>query len=220
MDRAKAEAEIKKVFQNYRHAQPGDTALLQSLSSGKMYELFVLAKLLEDLAARGCTLRFVGTSLRFKASPGKIKTSDPHFEVGVPHSPLSTSFRIFVDIEFETFGHHMSPVSDNSRNHEIDIVVVAVSSGYPSHLDVALGIECKSGAKFSKGMLKEALGVRRELGIIDAMTLSVLSQHGAGTVHVPMDPPSEFWLAFCDPKGLNYAQSPSRFGIELKHLDP
>ena len=96
-----------------------------------------------------------------------------------------------------------------------------MNSGYPSHQDIALGVECKAVANFSKGLLKEALGVRRELGILTSDTASILSSAGGiPFVKVPMDPPSEYWLAFTDSKGTNYSQSPSTFGVELRHIEP
>ncbi|WP_375600355.1 hypothetical protein [Devosia sp. Naph2] len=37
---------------------------------------------------------------------------------------------------------------------------------------------------------------------------------------VPMHPPSEYWLAYNNPKGRNYGQSPAHYGMVLKHIDP
>lgn len=222
MNRAQAEADIKSIFSGYRTAQPDDTALLQSLSDGKLYELFVLSHVVEDLAHRGFTLRFIGTSLKFKGSPGMIKPSDPHFEVGAHGNPGNPALRLYVDIEFDTLGHRLGSVTDNSRRHEIDIVVVSSGSSYPSHDEIALGVECKAVANFGKDLLKEALGVRRELGVLQPPARdSLLTLHGGlPAVTVSMDPPSEYWLAHTDPKGGNYTQSPAQFSVTLKHLDP
>lgn len=222
MKRDDAEDEIKQLFANYRAAQPEDTALLENLSDGKLYELFVVCHVVEELTNRGFTLRFTGTSLKFKGSPGMIKASDPHFEIYAPGGDGNPALWLYVDIEFETFGHHLGHVSDNSRRHEIDVVVVSSTRSYPKHNDIALGVECKAWAKFSKGLLKEALGIRRELGALRRHPLtSVLSQLGGRPIaSVPMEPPSEYWLAFTDPKGISYAQSPAHYGIALKHLAP
>src|SRR5262245_41642156 len=119
MDRAAATAEIERIFANYRQAQPRDAALLQALTDGTLYELFVLSELVNDLVTRGFGLSFSGSTLKFKASPGRINMSDPHFDVTAPRSK-SVDFRIFVDIEFETLGHHDVGASDRSRHHEID----------------------------------------------------------------------------------------------------
>ena len=76
-------------------------------------------------------------------------------------------------------------------------------------------------ANFGKNLVKEALGVRRELSILRDLRPSRLSQAQATpSVYVPAEPASEFWLAFTDPKGTNYTQSPAAFGIDFHHLEP
>jgi hypothetical protein len=219
IDRSAAEAQIKSLFAKYKGAYSGaDAQLVKALTDGKLYELFVLADVVEALDQRGCRLSFVGSTLKFKAGPGMLKTSDPHFEVQTPRGRL---LWLFVDIEFDTLGHKTTAASDDSRRHEIDIVVVDANTGYPTHDQIYLGVECKAVANFGKDLVKEALGVRRELSFfVQAPQTSALSLLGAGAVHVKADPPSEFWLAFIDPKGLNYSQSPAAFGIELHHLQP
>jgi hypothetical protein len=230
--RANAIAEIQSIFGAYRAAQPNDPADLAVLTDGKLYELFVLSDLLTDLSNRGFTLTFVGSTpppgaaaashstLKFKASPGQIKTSDSHFEVRSPGSSTA-DYRIFVNIEFDTLGHRQQAATDYSRRHELDIIVTTASMGYPAHDEIALGVECKAVANFYKGLIKEALGVRRELSLLQTPSASTLSSAGGRPlIYVAADPPSEFRLAFIDPKGSNYAQSPSVFGIELKHLQP
>ncbi|MFT8326890.1 hypothetical protein [Gluconobacter oxydans] len=230
--RANAIAEIQRIFAAYRAAQPTDAADLAALTNGKLYELFVLSDLLVDLASRGFTLVFVGSTappgsaatshstLKFKAAPGKIKPTDSHFEVRAPRSSTA-DFRIFVDIEFDTLGHSQSHVTDNSRRHELDIIVTRATNGYPAHDEIALGVECKAVANFKKGIIKEALGVRRELSLLYGPVASMLTAAGGSpALSVPAYPQSEFRLVFIDPKGSNYAQSPGVFGIELKHLKP
>ncbi|PPD18226.1 MAG: hypothetical protein CTY30_06270 [Methylocystis sp.] len=220
MDRVTAIVAIQALFVKYRATQPSDAALLQALANGKLYELFVLADLVEELGNRGFTLSFVGKDLKFKASPGMIKTSDPHFEVRVSGS-CTVVYRIFVDIEFNTLGQNIVGDADDSGRHEIDIVVTSASSRYPNHDEIALCVECKCVANFTKNIVKEVLGVRRELCFLSPKRDSILTMVG-GTppVQIPANPPSEFRLAHIDKKGTNYVHSPRAFGIELKHLEP
>ncbi|HEX5182010.1 MAG TPA: hypothetical protein VFW19_02540 [Allosphingosinicella sp.] len=229
--RARAKKTIKAVFANYRRRQPTDGKMLSTLQDGKLYELFVLSQLVVDLNGRGFTLHFVPSptpsgaaaghsTLKFKGSPGKIKATDSHFEVSNPGSG-NVDYRIFVNIEFDTLGHSQNPVSDNSRRHELDIVVTTASAGYPTHEEIALGVECKAVANFQKGLLKEALGVRRELSFLTDDHYTLLTRSGGMPVkQVTAYPPSEFILAFIDPKGTNYAESPKVFGIELQLMQP
>jgi hypothetical protein len=128
MNRQAAVSAIQSIFVKYKNIAATDTKLLQSLTDGKLYELFVLSHVLENLRQRGFKLTFQGTTLKFKASPGKIKLSDPHFLVNSPQGP---DWHLFVDIEFETLGSTQAQGGhDKSLRHEIDIVVVSVTSGY------------------------------------------------------------------------------------------
>lgn len=224
MNRAQAEQRIQQIFGNYTNLQPADNALLQQLNDGKLYELFVLSHVVENLVQRGYQLNFRPNAqhpsvLQFKAAPGALKSSDSHFEVISPGGEL---YWLFVDIEFDTLGHAENSANDRSRRHEIDIMVCSVNVGHPRHDQIALGVECKAWANFTKGLVKEALGVRRELCFLQSERDSMLSADPGvlQKVTVPAEPPSEFWLAFIDQGGTNYSQSPAVYGIELKHLQP
>ena len=225
INRAQAIVDILTVFSAYKsRISASDRRLVRQLTNGKLYELYVLSEVVTGLVSRGCHLKFLGSSLAFKGSPGMLKASDPHFEVTTPNGD---DLWLFVDIEFETLGHFHSHIHssgaghDDSRRHELDIILVGKNSGYPTHQDIWLGVECKSTAKFTKKIIKEALGIRRELSFLASHQISKLSSGGAmSPIFVPADPASEFHLAFIDPKGLSYAISPSSFGITLRHLAP
>lgn len=220
MDRDTAIDHINKLFDHYQKIRPSDPDLLRALADGKLYELFVLANLIDELHSYGFLLRFVGKNLKFKAAPGRIKLSDPYFEIRIPHVS-AVIYRVFVDIEFNTLGGRIVGATDYSQRHEIDIVVTTASSGYPDYNEIALGVECKCIANFTKSLIKEALGVRRELSCSYPMRDSLLTmKHRKWSVQVPTMPPSEFRLVYIDKKGENYADSPRAFGIELKHIEP
>ncbi len=219
MNRSKAIQDIQNIFARYRAAMVGDKAWLLALSDGKLYELFVLSEVLKKLRTRGFQISFVGTVLKFKAGPGMLKLCDPHFEL---HHPATSTvdWRVFVDIEFITLGSTHTAAKDSSRCHEIDIVVTNATNGYPNYDEIALGVECKSTPKFKKALLKEALGLRRELSYLHGPRPSILSQAGVKSTLVNANPPSEYWLVNPDAKVLNYRQSPATFSIELLHIKP
>lgn len=219
MNRQVAVSAIQSIVSKYKSIGTKDTKLLQALTDGKLYELFVLSNVIENLRQRGFKLTFQGSTLKFKASPGQIKLSDPHFLISCPQGP---DWRLFVDIEFETLGSTQSQGGhDNSLRHEIDIVVVAATSGYPKHNQIALGIECKAHANFSKSIVKEVLGVRRELSLLTDSVPSKLTLCGSSPPeNVRADPSSEYWLTYTDPKGDQYQSSPSAFSIDFKNLRP
>jgi hypothetical protein len=216
MDRTQAIADIGAVFGAYKSLMPSDTQLLQALKGGKLYELYVLSEVIDELAGRGFRISFIGSTLQFKAGPGQIKLSDPHYHV---RTPQGRDLWAFVDIEFRTLGSSRVPVSDNSGLHELNIVVVRATPPYPDHTDILFAVECKSG-KFGKKIIKESLGVRRELSYFDLPQPSMLTHFGGSATEVRANPASEFWLAHLDPVGSHYDESPLAFGIELKHFEP
>ena len=221
MDSAAAQAEILSIFAAYKARTASDAATIAALAKGKLYELYVLAHLVENLAARGFKMHFKGKNLAFKGAPGKIKLTDPHFEVISPNSN-QVDLWIFVDIEFETLGHHYGGVPmDDSCRHELDIVVVSATPAYPTYAHILLGVECKTVPKVQKHLIKEALGVRRELSMIANAKESLLTMRGAvPKVFVNDDTPSEFWFAHIDPSAWRYEASPSAFGIDVKFIQP
>ena len=186
----------------------------------------MLAHVIRNLTSRGFGFTFIGKNLKFKAGPGKIKLSDPHFQITPPSSSaptlsLTKSYRLFVDIEFETLGAGSASAADLSCYHEIDIVIVEdVTSNRPKYNQILMGVECKSGA-IGKSTLKEVLGIRRELSFLQPATHSSLSDiGGVPIIDVPAYPPSEYWLAFQDPNGWRYSSSPAMFGIHFIELRP
>lgn len=214
MNKSQAISEINSIFGKYG-SSPNIPA-----GTGKIYELYCLGLLLKELDTRGFTLSYHGPySATFKAGPGLIKTGDPHFDLeynGV------TQAQIYLNIEFQTLGSVHAAVNDRSCRHELDIVIVEDGvTGRPAHNEILMGVECKSTANFGKSIIKETLGVRREMTLLRDFFDSELTQLNSGWgVQVNCDPLSEYWLCFVDPKGTNYSASAEYFGVELKHWDP
>jgi len=215
-----AKREVEAFFRTYgKNARP---ALLGS-RKGKVYELYCLARTVRFLKSfRGVSVRFVGARVDFKASPGRIDKSRSHFVV----SRGGAQFELHTDIEVRTMtAAWRREVADRSSYFEIDLVLVADAQHgqRPEHRQIALGVECKAHENFSKATVKEVLGVRRELcfqrrsGDGPLRSLEALADP-ARLVNV--DPPSEFWLAFVDPKGMRYRAAPAVFSIEFKHWCP
>ena len=221
MNKAQAIREIRSVLGALHSFTSQDKTHLVSLSQGKLYELYVLADLVCDLRNRGFQLRHSGCNIHFKQAPGKLYTNDPHFVV---QAPRGLQLLLFVDIEFQTLGHIAAATpSDLSTLHEIDIVLVQdpTDRSNPTYNQILLAVECKSNAVMKKSFVREALGLRRELSYLWHHASSDLSRLACTKpVRVPAFPASEFWLAFTDPQGARYRQSPAAFGIELRHIQP
>lgn len=214
MNIVQAKLEINRIFSSY-----GVNPNLPT-GKGKIYELYCLGLLMEELSSDGFSMTYHGPNpATFKAGPGLIHKADPHFDLsysGVVYG------QIYLNIEFRTLGATQTPHSDRSCWHELDVVIVEDGvTGRPDHDDVLMGLECKSSAKFNKGILKETLGVRREMTLLarpqDSSLTQICSSRGR---RLNCDPPSEYRLCYIDLAGSNYSASSDHFGIELTHWEP
>lgn len=222
MNRAAAESMIKRVFKTYATQPPLPGRKITASQLGKVYELYCLSRFLEELKADGFRLFYRGKpDAAFKGSPGLIDPKkDPHFDVqGQTGGVIG---QIWLNIEIMTLGAAINHARDSSRKHELDIILVDPgATGRPHFERILVGIECKSTANFRKPILKEALGVRREMSLLHQAQLSRLSEcTNNRNMSVPADPPSEYYVCYVDPKGDNYKQSPGAFGIGFRHWEP
>lgn len=226
LDQAKAKNAISTFFNTHKACMK---ATLAKSTGGKIYELYCLAKTLEWLRSTyGVSIWLAnGTVVNFKASPGNIDRSRSYFVV----SKQGMYLELHTDIQVQTLGaSKTSGWVGRSGYHEIDLVLIDpnVSDGnMPRHSDVVLGVECKSNAKFEKGIVKQVLGIRRELSLLSQPTPCELEKVFGPTInrwgHSPLvnaNPASLYWLTFIDQSGDDYAVSPGFFSIEFKHWQP
>lgn len=217
-NKATAKSEIRKFFTKHGVSAKKATA---SASDGKVYELFCLVRTLDWLKSKyPVTVRFRGSTVDFKASPGNIDRSKSYFEITDRHRTLE----LHTDIEVQTLGSTLlGGTGDNSGYHEIDLVLIdpCVPDGQkPQHNQLFLGVECKAHANFGKGIVKQVLGIRRELSFLQDAPCSLDLVFGTTFRQMNANPASLYWLAFTDSKGLNYSQSPGAFEIEFMHWRP
>lgn len=216
LDEAKARAEIRNILTAFQGLLPPKIAPVAKIVGGKLYELFVLSRLLVELRGRGWLVRFHGQSIKMSSSPGGVSSTKPHFELRSTSS-ASVQFEIYTDVEVGTIGASQNMPRDLSAYHEIDIVIVpAGTQGRPAYDEIVFGVECKGTAQFDKAFVREVLGRRRELSFITGEQDCLLDQ----SVGVRANPPSEYWLVYLDPAGDHYKLSPAYFSVELKHWQP
>lgn len=216
----RARRELRSLIQRFEGRRAAN-AEVRKLTAGKLYEFYVLSRTIEELRGRGFTISFSGKILELKQSPGMIHTGDPHFEIR--HPATGQRFNLYTDIEVRTLGSTITGSTGLCSYHEIDIVVVFEGvTGRPSHEEIALGVECKSHAKFTKSIVKEVLGIKREISYYlrhgSRSILAIAARQMAPVV--PSNPPLEYWLCYADPKGDHYRVSPSAFGVEFKNWAP
>jgi hypothetical protein len=102
-----------------------------------------------------------------------------------------------------------------AHRHELDIVIVKDGvSDYPGHDDVVLGIECKNTG-FEKVMARAALGVRRELSLLQRDRPTAFNSWPTSTV--PADPPSVLLVYSTDASVNAYNEAGCKFGVDFRY---
>lgn len=190
--------------------------LSSSATAGKCYEAFCLGVLCQNLRKHEnakCIL-VGGSKVSLKSSPGPINTSYPSIQVYKAGAHVAS---IWTDMEFTALstiseGRSASAYGDY---HELDLAVVRIgATGRPPPNDIFIGAECKHTG-YSKGMLREVLGLRRELSLLHHPKPSFFPNWPG--LLVPARPASALIAYSSDRSILNY-QSPGKFfGIHFFH---
>jgi hypothetical protein len=215
-------ARIDSILLQYQAAgqSPAQSVVPASLVAGKLYEAWVLCEVLERLAAdEGYKAVLVsGSSLVLRSSPGPIDRGRfPHFDLT---RNRRRSIEIWTDVEFVSLSFSRSGSSAPTLGdyHELDIVVVPAGiNGRPAHGDVLLGVECKDTG-YVKSLLREILGVRRELSLLADDSATEFQRWPRATV--PARPASCLLVYSTDPKVSLYSRPGKTFGIDFHHLPP
>lgn len=212
---------LEKYFSKYLNIN--STNALQLLGKAtlqdKAYELVSLIEMMNELKKRRPSMEFTlsaGTSVVFRGKGGPIDRKKWPF-INIVYNSRTVG-EIWVDIEF------ISLSACNSKNltgqlyakcHELDVLIVEPgTNGRPHPHSIKLAIEAKH-RPYSKQLLKELLGVRREM----AMRTKHVNNHFAWwTNTVPATPPSAL-ISFCScPNIKKYSYPESFWGIKMKHL--
>jgi hypothetical protein len=218
MTRDEIQRQLQDVFRRHLSAS---SAAIQGLvpptvSGGKLYEAHVLSRVVESLAVRdGYSLTLTGgTKLQLKSAPGPINRSYPRIEL---HQSGNCVAELWTDIEFLSLSYCVSSARAVTKGdyHELDILVVdAGVTGRPRFDAIWLGIECKNTG-YEKGLLKEILGIRRELSLLDGARATKFSSWPRKSV--PANPASCLLVYSTDPKVVDYSAPGITFGIDFEY---
>jgi hypothetical protein len=186
---------------------------------GKLYEIWVALEVMHQLeVVEGYvpTLRR-GSRLVLRNKGGGISMAYSSFYLSHPTEP---DLELWTDIEFVAMSHtYLGLAGPPPRGfyHELDLVIVeAGTTGRPNHDQIVLAVECKNTSDFEKGMAREALGVRRELSLLVAMTTRF---HRWPYKAVLADPPSALLVYANDPGVTDFNGPGVLYGIRFEHLD-
>jgi len=202
-------------------------AEVTSLRDGKMFEVLVLVWLFRKLTESGYTVVAVnGTILELSSNPGSIDTNAMHFDVMVDGDTVA---KIWNNVQFLGTGYSAA-VTNAEREplstplapdyHELDIAVTMpeVTNGLIPMEKVLIAIECKD-RRLDKGMLRQVLGLRREL--------SFMRESDNGWESIPIEgfstitsqsPPSRLFLCSSHPLPDGYDKVASRHVIHVRRV--
>lgn len=188
----------------------------KAFTAGKLYEAYVLALVCQRLKNHeGCTLKLIGsTKVALKSSPGPINPSYPHIEVTKGGAHLAD---IWTDVEFTSLSaaHGGGTSPSLGDYHEIDIAMVkpgATSRPHPEH--IMLAAECKNTG-YQKSLLREILGIRRELSLLTDQQSTAFSTWPRS--QVPANPASCVLVYSTDAGVTSYMGPSAFFGIDFFH---
>lgn len=174
MDLASLKNEIISMLQNNIEA-PDESdyqVIKDDEKAGKLYEAYVLASVCSSLKKNeGLRLELsVGEKVYLKRGTGPINRAYPCIEAYRDDNLVA---EIWTDVCFisqsylNTHEYLRSTKPRYGDYHELDILMVDPSlDSYPLPEQIWLGVECKNTG-MRKGILKEILGVRRELSFIN-----------------------------------------------------
>lgn len=174
MSSAKLISDIDNAFNTVFGTGHGISPSLAGKAGAKLYELKVLAKLLIELKKVGLQPTLVVGNNGFKGSPGAINTSYTHIEIlnrAGQHLANVWTDTEFVGLSSYQLSGYSSPFN-SGEYHELDIMVCdkSLTTGQRPRSDqVYIGVECKHWTSgVPKKLLREILGVRRELSFLNS----------------------------------------------------
>lgn len=214
---AQVKTRIDGILGKYASTGAPATSLVSSqLTAGKVYEAWVLCDVLSHLRYdEGFTITLrQGNKPRLKSAPGPINRAYPYFAIQGPY----WSGEVWTDVEFLTLSYSQrgAVLPQSSDYHELDILVVPPgTTGRPTHDEVVLGVECKN-TSYSKGLLREILGVRRELSYLQQPQQTRFTTWPRSQVRA--HPPSCLLVCTTDPGATNHQETGNIFGIDFTHV--
>lgn len=173
MSNATLKQDIDDAFNKVFGAGHGISPSLTGKAAAKLYEIKILAELLTRLnSSKKFKFNLVNPTAGFKGSPGPVNNSYTYIQVlkGRRHIADIRTDTEFVGLSSYSLAGHSVPIY-SGEYHELDIMVCEKDLAHhsrPTSAQVYIGVECKHWAGIPKKLLREILGVRRELSFYNA----------------------------------------------------
>lgn len=199
----------------------------QRKSAAKLFELAVLAELLYKYRESGghVELRHAhGVCAKFAGSPASIdRTKFAWFELRRSPTAVDVYAEAWVSVQFNglsgaraveaaaAFGPCL-PLELRPSRHELDITILSpgLATPYPSRMDIIAAVTVKHVSTLTKEAVREALGFRREMGLLSPEQPSQCSWL---ELDVPSEPPSPLYLVSSAAKFEAYVGHIHQLGI-------
>ena len=210
---------IKETFE--RLGVPSSSINIPDLK-GKTFELYSLSDIIEELERKGFNLRLIliNGNVQFANKPSKLdRNRFSHIQL----YRNNENYELWMDIEFIGISRNHASLSSRAQIfrknfvHELDIAILEknIPDGKrPTYREIHLAVECKDTQNFRKPILKQILGIRRELSFykgfpkINKITYRKIKQN----------PPTEFWI-YSSNLSVNNLQDVGNFwGLKFKYL--
>lgn len=218
MNKDELKERITEIFTNLFPSATEEEADLvpRSLTDGKLYEAYILTIIAEQLVTKeNLSLRLInGNHIQLKSSPGPINRKYPWIEV---YRNGRLVAELWTDIEYLSLSYANSgrSVPNKGDYHELDILLTEPwIKGRPQHDSIWLGVECKN-TTYTKSLLKEILGIRRELSLLVSDQTTKFMQWPRSVVPAK---PASCLLVYSSRQGiLDYSDPGDFFGIDFFH---
>jgi len=217
--------EIERAFRELNIGNP-----IRSNLPGLIFELYSLVDILKKLKNRNYTISaqnlFNGT-FKYAQKPS-IPNRNSYSWLTIQNN-FQFQYEIWLNIEFIGISGHYSyrkniinKNSDLNSNlfrtnftHELDIAIIRSGiNRRPFYYEVKLAVECKDTQNFGKGVLKQLLGIRRELSCY----LTIPQMNPITKRLTYQCPPSEYWI-YSSNRDVNKLRHVGRFwNLEFIHL--
>ncbi|WP_454830940.1 hypothetical protein [Pseudoxanthomonas wuyuanensis] len=194
-------------------------ASTSNYAQGKAYELKVLADIVTELRVNhgylvSCTPK-ASTHLTFGGSPCKPNGAH-HDHIQVQRG--SEDYELWISVQFTTLSYALggggaAPVCSDLHELDIGLYQSPLGSNYPSYNEVVFAASCKAGT-WHKVQAREALGLRRELGVLTDAAGSLAAWFEP---YVPTHPASPLALYSRDLNALKYSGSLASLGLYIRH---
>jgi len=213
--------EIEDTFS--RLGVPSSSITIPNLS-GKLFELYSLVDVIEDLEKKRFHLTLVSHThkVQFANKPSKIDRSRFSY---IKLQKNCKQYELWMDMEFIGISGDDVSLSLETQIfrknfvHELDIAILEnnIPNGErPTYKKIHLAVECKDTQNFGKSILKQILGIRRELSFL---SLSKCNINKITHRWINQNPPTEFWI-YSSNLSVNDLQHVGSFwGLKFKYLN-